>query len=180
MIKLPTTRGGWQVIYADPSWNYSNKRTRAAAEKHYVTMKLAEMIAMPVQQIAARDCFLFMWATSPMKKVAIQLGEAWGFRYVTEAFKWAKRNKKANTPFFGMGNYTRATGEDVLLFIRGTPKVKDRGVPQFLWSPVMRHSEKPHVIRDRIVRLCGDVRRVELFSRHEVSGWSRWGNEILK
>lgn len=179
MNPLPTHPGGFPVIYADPSWNYSNKRTRAAAAKHYLTMKFADMLLLQVESIAAPDAFLFMWATSPMKKVAIQLGEAWGFRYVTEAFKWAKRNKKANTPFFGMGNYTRANGEDVLLFIRGKPKVQSRSVPQFLWHPIMRHSEKPDVIRKRIVKLCGDVPRVELFSRHEVPGWQRWGNQLL-
>lgn len=179
MIKLPTTRGGWRVLYPDPPWNYSNNRTRSAAEKNYPTMTIAELEALPVSAIAAKNSILFMWTTGPFQKAAIALGEKWGFTYKTIAFTWAKRNRKRNTPFFGMGNYTRANVELCLLFTRGSPKVADRGVPQFVWSPILRHSEKPAVVRERIVRLCGNVKRLEMFARHKTSGWKTWGNEVL-
>ena len=41
----------------------------------------------------------------------------------------------------------------------------------------MEHSRKPAEIRDRIVELCGDVPRIELFARQVADGWDRWGNE---
>lgn len=179
MPKLPTVRGGFTVVYADPAWQYSNKKTRSAAAKNYRVMSVFEMQTLPVGSRAARDAFLFMWTTGPMQKRAIALGEAWGFTYKTIGFCWAKRNRKANTPFFGMGNYSRAKFELVLIFTRGSPKVKDHSVPQFLWSPIRRHSEKPAEIRKRIERLGGDVPRIELFSRHVVPGWKRCGNEVL-
>lgn len=179
MIRLPQTRGGFGVVYADPCWHYDNKRTRSAAADNYATMTLAELSLLPVADIAAKDSFLFMWATCPFLKTAIALGESWGFKYKTVGFWWAKRNRKANSAFFGMGNYTRANGEPCLLFTRGSPKVAARNVNQFVWSPIRRHSEKPAEVRDRIVQLCGNVPRVELFSRHEVKGWRRWGNQIL-
>lgn len=178
-MKLPSTPGGWRAFYMDPPWAYSNKRTRSAAANNYPVMNLSELSQLPVAELAAKDSFLFMWATAPFMWTALTLGHSWGFNYKTIAFTWAKRNRKSNTPFFGMGNYTRANVELCLLFTRGSPKVADRGVPQFVWSPILRHSEKPAVVRERIVRLCGNVKRLEMFARHQTPGWKTWGNEIL-
>jgi len=33
-------------------------------------------------------------------------------------------------------------------------------------------------MRNRIIRICGDVPRAELFARQKVAGWSAWGNEV--
>lgn len=176
---FPVVPGGYRVIYLDPPWAYSNKRTRSAAAKNYATIGNAELALLPVPTLAAKDCALLMWSTGPFLKDAIALGESWGFEFKTIGFLWAKRNRKANTPFFGMGNYTRANVEPVLLFTRGRPRVASRSVSQFHWGPILRHSEKPAEIRRRIELLFGKVKRLELFSRHEVDGWKRWGNEVL-
>lgn len=179
MIELPTTRGGFQVIYADPAWAYGNERSRSAARVHYPVVSIRDLKNLPVGDIAAKDAFLFMWATPPMLPLQMEVMAYWGFTFKTVAFWWAKRNQKTNSAFFGMGNYTRANGEPCLLGIRGKPKRVSASVSQFVWSPRRRHSEKPPEIRDLIVKFAGDVRRVELFSRHEVAGWKRWGNELL-
>lgn len=42
----------------------------------------------------------------------------------------------------------------------------------------MKHSKKPSEIRDRIVELCGDIPRIELFAREKVDGWDCIGGEI--
>lgn len=90
--------------------------------------------------------------------------------------------------FIGMGYYTRANAEIVLLFTKGkslTRHAKD--VPQVLISPRSRHSEKPDEIRKRIVHLFGDVARLELFARQSPTGydsknifegWDVFGNEV--
>lgn len=169
----------FSVVLCDPPWNYNNKKTRAAASKHYLTLSAFQLQTLPVGRLCKLDSVLLMWATGPFVAEAIRLGEAWGFTYKTVGFLWAKRNKKQNTPFFGMGNYTRANVEPCLLFTRGKPKVRSRSVSQFVWAPVARHSEKPAVVRELIVKLFGDVPRLEMFSRHHVKGWARWGNEVL-
>lgn len=171
--------GAFSIFYVDPPWNYSNKRTRSAAARNYPTLDLATMRALPVGRLAAPDAALLLWSTAPFMPEALRLGEAWGFDYKTIGFLWAKRNTNANTPFFGMGNYTRANVEPCLLFTRGKPKRASGGVSQFVWSRRLRHSEKPAIVRERIVELFGDVPRIELFSRHKVAGWARWGNELL-
>ena len=40
------------------------------------------------------------------------------------------------------------------------------------------HSKKPNIIRDKIVQLCGDLPRIELFARKKHKGWDAWGNEL--
>lgn len=38
--------------------------------------------------------------------------------------------------------------------------------------------KKPDIVRDKIVELCGDIPRIELFARKETEGWDVFGNEI--
>jgi site-specific DNA-methyltransferase (adenine-specific) len=109
---------------------------------------------------------------------AFQVMKAWGFDYKTVAFVWNKTNKKADTDFFGMGNWTRANAEVVLLGIKGRPKRISASIRQMVRCPIMRHSEKPNEVRERIIQLMGDMPRVELFAREKVDGWAAWGNEV--
>ena len=51
-------------------------------------------------------------------------------------------------------------------------------VRQIIDSPREEHSKKPDETRDRIVRLMGDLPRVELFARQTAPGWEVWGNEV--
>ena len=100
MIPFPAKK--YNVIYADPPWGYQNKATRAAADKHYGTMTIDDLKQMPVNSITAGDgCALFMWATFPMLREALELIEAWGFEYKTIAFCWVKQNKNSDGIFMG-------------------------------------------------------------------------------
>ncbi|MAP33735.1 MAG: DNA methyltransferase, partial [Rickettsiales bacterium] len=45
-------------------------------------------------------------------------------------------------------------------------------------TPLQQHSKKPDVVRDRIVELCGDLPRIELFARQKAEGWNAWGNQV--
>lgn len=171
----------FNIIYADPAWSYNDKAgagKRGASFKYAVT-DTESICQIPVASIAADDCALFMWATMPMLPDALKVMEAWGFKYKTVAFVWVKKNKKSNTDFFGMGNWTRANAELCLLGIKGKPKRINASVRQVIQSPILRHSEKPAEIRDRIVSLMGNLPRVELFAREQVYGWSVWGNEVI-
>lgn len=178
------------MIYADPPWNFkmwSEKGNgRSAACNHYQTESITDLKELDVPRIAAENCALFMWATFPCLKEAIELGEYWGFKYKTVPFVWVKKNKKQDTPFVGMGYYTRSNAEIVLLFTKGSVPRKNKDVEQVLFSEIGKHSQKPHEIRNRIVRLFGDVPRVELFARsrngffpdYEYEGWDVYGNQV--
>jgi N6-adenosine-specific RNA methylase IME4 len=101
----------------------------------------------------------------------------WGFEYKTVAFTWIKRNPNSGSLFWGMGRWTRANPEICLLATRGKPKRISASVHSVVDTPIGRHSEKPQVVRDRIVQLLGDLPRIELFARTKTAGWDCWGNE---
>lgn len=177
MISFPNKK--YSIIYADPPWHYNNKKSRGAATNHYPTMKLKDICALPVQDLAKDNCVLFMWATYPAIKEALQVIEAWGFTYKTIGFQWIKLNKSGVGYFFGTGNWTRANSEICLLAVKGKPKRKSASVSQLIVSPVERHSKKPAIVRDKIVQLMGGGNdKIELFARDTVDGWDSWGNEV--
>ena len=168
----------YPILYADPPWRYDQKSLQGAAEKHYSTMSMEELCGLPVERIAAKDSLLFLWATFPQLPAALRLISAWGFQYKTVAFLWLKKNRKADSWFFGLGFWTRGNAELCLLATRGHPKRKAANIHQFIISPIEAHSKKPDIVRDKIVALAGDVPRIELFARQETPGWDVWGNEV--
>ncbi len=94
------------------------------------------------------------------------------------AFVWLKKNKKADSWFYGLGFWTRANAEICLLATKGHPKRQAADIHQFIISPIEAHSKKPDETRDKIVALMGDLPRVELFARQTSPGWDVWGNEV--
>jgi N6-adenosine-specific RNA methylase IME4 len=168
----------FNIILADPPWRYTNRCGQGVAEKHYPTMHLDEICALPVADIAAKDSALFLWATFPMLPEAFRVITAWGFTFKTVAFVWLKQNKKSPGWFYGMGYWTRSNAEICLLATKGQPKRQDKSIHQFIVSPLEAHSKKPDETRDKIVRLMGDLPRVELFARQSPPGWDVWGNEV--
>lgn len=169
------------AIYADPPWEYrvyAKEGKGRSAASHYPTMGLADIKALPVEEIADKDCALFLWVTFPCLKEGLEVIEAWGFTYKTVAFVWIKQNKKSDSLFWGMGYWTRCNAELCILATRGSPKRADAGVHQVVVSHVMEHSRKPEEVRERIVRLMGDVPKIELFARRKAEGFDVWGNEV--
>lgn len=178
----------YKIIYADPPWDYADKRNTptknnpsgaGGASKHYNTIPIAELKRFPIGEIADDNCILFMWATAPFMKEAIELIEAWGFKYRTMPFVWLKiRNDGTDFRRDGIGSYTLNNAEFVLLGRKGKYWRESAKVKQIITTPKLAHSQKPAEIRDRIVQLLGDVPRIELFAREKTEGWDVWGNEI--
>ncbi len=171
--------GKYEIILCDPPWQYRDKCNagkRGAAHK-YPVLSLVDIKALDVPSIAADDCALFLWSTMPMLPDALEVMDAWGFQFKTVAFVWAKQTKKQKW-HWGMGNWTRANGEIVLLGTRGRPSRASAAVHSLVVERIRKHSQKPDVVRDRIVQLMGDLPRIELFAREKMPGWDVWGNEV--
>lgn len=169
------------IIYADPPWHYrvySKKGAGRSAESHYPTMTIEEIQALPVSELADKDCALFMWITFPLLKESLSVLSAWGFKFKTIAFVWIKQNRKSDSLFWGMGYLTRANAEFCVLATKGKPKRMAKNVHQVIVSHIEEHSKKPDEARRRIVRLMGDLPRIELFARQKSAGWDVWGNEV--
>jgi N6-adenosine-specific RNA methylase IME4 len=181
MSKLPR----FSVIYADPPWGYkddgqhASSTLRGAAANQYPTLSNQTIAALPVHLLAEPDCVLFMWATNPLLPEAFAAIAGWGFTYKTVAFDWVKlTSKDEGKPFFGLGRWTRGNTEKCLLAVRGKPQRAGKAVSQLLVSPKLAHSAKPAETRDKIVELCGDVSRVELFAREHTDGWEATGLDL--
>jgi N6-adenosine-specific RNA methylase IME4 len=185
-----TVKKQYDLIYADPPWSYrvwNHKERGRCADRHYQTSKLSSLAGMDLPSISKKNSVLLMWATFPCLFQALQLGRSWGFTYKTVAFVWLKRNRHNREFFVGLGHYTRANAELVLLFTRGSPlKRMSKAVQQIVVTERGLHSEKPPEIRKRIEKLFGEVSRVELFARsrsglfpdEEYKGWDVYGNEV--
>jgi len=141
-------------------------------------MTISEICSLPVQSITANNCALFLWVTNPILNDAFEVISAWGFRYITVAFYWNKRCRNSTTLKIGMGHYTRPSCEPLLLAMKGSLKVLDHSVRQVVAAPIEQHSKKPAIFRDLIIKLFGDLPRIELFAREQVPGWYPWGDEL--
>lgn len=176
----------YNIILADPPWAYSTYSDQWQLQAHnsrwvgkkYKLMAYDQINSLPISDIAAEDCVLFLWVTFPKLQEGIQTMAAWGFKYKTCGFVWIKKNKKANTPFTGMGYWTRANAELCLIGTRGSPKRISKSVHQVIYTPIRAHSQKPDEVRTKIVDLMGDLPRIELFARARAEGWDSWGDEV--
>lgn len=187
--------GPFSVIYADPPWAFrtfsgENMTPHRCAEDHYRTMTFAEMAALPVADVAAKDCALFMWVVGSHLVESIDLARAWGFEFKTDAFYWLKQRMigadqidmftgDIPEPRMGFGYWTRKQVEPCLLFTRGKPARLGKGVRQTIIAPRREHSRKPEEARDRIEALVGGP-YLEMFARSTRPGWTAWGNETEK
>lgn len=184
-VGLP--RGHYGAILADPPWSFkawSGKGTARAADNHYQTMSIESIAALPVADLAADECALFLWICWPSLQDALRVVEAWGFTYKTCAFSWMKGDPyrlfaDGATPDMLLGYWTRANTEPCLLATRGKPKRLNADVRQGIIAPRREHSRKPDEIHGRIERLVAGP-YLELFARTQRPGWDAWGNEIDK
>lgn len=170
----------YQIIYADPPWAYKDKASagKRGAEYKYSIPSPDWLRTLPVPLIAAKNCILFLWVTMPLIKDGLNLIERWGFGYKTMGFVWVKKNKIKDSPFWGMGHWTRANAELCLLATKGNPKRISASVHSVVYSPIEKHSKKPNEVKNRIVQLMGDLPRVELFARQKTQGWDVWGDDV--
>lgn len=184
-VDIYNTDKKYNIIYADPPWKYKDKMKMKGvhgyirgAESFYSTMSLKDIAFLPVNYISDENSILFMWVTMPFLKDAFFIMEMWGFQYKTCGYCWIKKTKN-NKIHLGMGHYTRGNAELCLIGIKGKKmKFLTRSQSQIIESEVKKHSQKPAIVRDKIVELCGDLPRIELFARQQVDGWDCWGNEV--
>lgn len=189
-----TDNDGYRIVYADPPWRFEARDRDSglgrSPDRHYPTMTVAELCALPVGGMAARDAFLAMWVYDPMLPAAFEVARAWGFaRFITPLFRWLKTTddqlrlfEPGARPGFSTGYHSRGGAcEECWLFRRGRGlPVRRHDIRKEFYAPIREHSRKPDEVAGWIVDLYGDRRRVELFARTRRPGWDAWGNEIGK
>lgn len=176
---LREMRGPYDIILADPPWKFTSnsaKNPGKNAMAHYDCMPRAEIDALPVAEIAAKDALLLLWVTVPFLDQGLVTAKAWGFKYVSEIM-WAKDR-------IGTGFWVRNRHEAVLICKRGKfPCPRPAPFPDSVIVGQQReHSRKP----DRLHEMVADVedwkglRKLEMFAREGRPGWDAWGNQTTK
>lgn len=211
-MDLPTTPGGFGVIYMDPPWRISvwsekgmgrsvdglltpeqmrNRSRQNRPERHYKTMSLEDIAAIPVEDVAAKNCVLIMWVVDPLLPEALEIAKGYGFKYKTTAFYWVKQRRRTSNRGRGVGDFwhklfpmgtgywSRTNPEQALLFTKGHPKRLSAAVRKLVISPRREHSRKPDRIYSDIEEMCAGP-YLELFSRTTREGWTAWGNDTGK
>ena len=175
--------------WAGPKWNgeYRKNGTKIISPRSmpdYQTMKEPEICALPIEELAAPNCVLFLWCCWPTLEQSLRVIKSWGFTFKSCAFSWMKADPyrlfaDEFTPDMGLGYWTRANTEPCLLATRGKPKRLNADVRQGIIAPRREHSRKPDEIHGRIERLVAGP-YLELFARQRRPGWDAWGNEVDK
>lgn len=182
--------GTYGMIEADPAWSFLSYNGKGGVphrteEAPYPVMTLDEMKALPVADLAAKDCLLNMWTIGSHLDQALELGRFWGFTFKSDGFVWVKtgKNDPAVRPI-GMGKWVRKQVEYSLIFSRGRPGRRDASVRQLfetgdnvIYAPKREHSRKPDERYERIERLV-EGPYLEMFARNHRPGWDAWGNQV--
>ena len=170
----------YQIIYADPPWRYDfAKLKRDSIEAHYNSMDLEEIKSLKVP--SADNSVLYLWATAPKLREALDVMDAWGFKYKTHAI-WDKGNA------LGLGYWFRGQHELLLVGTKGkfSPPQDTERVGSILRQPKSEHSSKPSRIRNLISEWYSNFSKLELFARKNEESlftpnsipWDIWGNEV--
>ena len=181
----------YDVIYADPPWNFGsrymvgslgNQTPRTLDEHQYATMsdkELQTFFENQVSELPNDNAVMIMWTTDAHLALALELGKLAGFEYKTIAFIWNKKTSTNKQVCF-MGTWTMKGSEIALLFTKGSAHkmLKARNVRQLVEAERKKHSQKPQEVRTRIEVMFPDVSRIELFARDNYEGWDVWGNEV--
>lgn len=163
---------GYRTIVADPPWPSMHQRStyhRGKPERHYSTMPVDDICALPVADWAADDAHLWVWGVNRLMEDAYRVVRAWGFTPMS-ILTWCK-------PGPGMGYYLRTNTEHCIFATRGKPMVPEtKAMSSWYQWPRLRHSQKPDEFFE-IVNTVSPAPRLEMFARSYREGWDSWGNE---
>lgn len=170
---FPQRLGIYNLILVDPPWRYDHSASKTRSiEKNYPTMRLQDILALPVDLLAADEAVVYLWTTAPKLIEGVMAMEAWGFTYKTQLV-WDK-------VAMGMGYWTRGQHEILLVGTMGKmrpPEPRNRFRSIFT-EKRRKHSQKPDLLYEMLEAMHPNARKVELFARHRREGWDAWGNEV--
>jgi N6-adenosine-specific RNA methylase IME4 len=170
------------TILADPPWQFTNKTGKVAPEHkrlaRYGTMKLPDIKALPINDIAAPTAHLYLWCPNAMLPEGLAVLQAWGFTYKSNVV-WHKIRKDGGPDGRGVGFYFRNVTELILFGVRGkNARTLQPGRTQvnFMATRKREHSRKPDE-QYNLIESCSPGPFLELFSRGTRPKWAVWGDQ---
>jgi N6-adenosine-specific RNA methylase IME4 len=172
----------FSTLLADPPWQFQNRTGKMAPEhkrlNRYGTMALDEILALPVQNIAADTAHLYLWVPNALLPEGLEVLKAWGFQYKSNIV-WHKVRKDGGPDGRGVGFYFRNTTELLLFGTRGKNArtlAPGRRQVNVIRTMKREHSRKPDEAYE-IIESCSPGEYLELFARGSRKGWTTWGNQ---
>lgn len=168
----------YNLIVMDPPWSLKKLTHRARPSQvgfDYPTMSVKEICSLPVQSIADKNCWLFLWTTQKYLPDAFSVIRAYGFNYLL-TMSWEKTyGRSSGMPLYGF----RWNVEFVLVcYVGAKPPLwpSRKLIPAAFSAKNIRHSQKPDLFYEMIEPL--GEKRIDLFARKLRSGWEVWGDEV--
>ena len=172
----------YQIIYADPPWKTKTFKEKKdgliSRELPYKQMTDEEIKSLPINNFVSDDAILFMWCIDSRIPIMADIMKAWGFTYKCIGFVWAKKAKTTDGFNGGFSSYTKRDCEFCFIGTKGKYLNLKRGINQILIETKTIHSKKPNEIRKRIIDMCGNLPKLELFARNQFEDWDVFGNEV--
>ncbi|OJX70185.1 MAG: methyltransferase [Micrococcales bacterium 73-13] len=168
MTKTP----GYGAILIDPPTDINQQGAGRGASEHYDLLPIERLRELPVPELAAPNCHLYLWSTNSALEESFRLIRQWGFT-PRSILTWVK-------PRIGLGHYLRNATEQLLLATRGRAPVLFKGQPSWTFAPLQAHSQKP-AEQFAIIERLSPGPRLELFARRKPESaepWDYWGNEV--
>lgn len=170
------------TIYADPPWQFANRTGKMAPENkrlsRYSTMKLNDIMKLPVSSVAAEKSHLYLWVPNALLPEGLEVMRAWGFEYKTNLI-WEKVRKDGMPDGRGVGFYFRNVTEILLFGIKGDNNrtlQPGRSQVNLLRSIKREHSRKPDEFIN-LIESCSPGPYLEMFARGDRDNWDMWGNQ---
>jgi N6-adenosine-specific RNA methylase IME4 len=170
------------TILADPPWQFINKTGKVAPEhrrlSRYGTLRLDEIMGLPVEQVAAPTAHLYLWCPNALLPEGLGVMKAWGFTYKSNIV-WHKVRRDGGSDGRGVGFYFRNVTELILFGVRGKNArtlAPGRRQVNLLATRKREHSRKPDE-QYPLIEACSPAPYLELFARGTRPGWTTWGDQ---
>jgi N6-adenosine-specific RNA methylase IME4 len=176
----PLVPMSYEVLSIDPPWRFrtwSECNQQKSASKHYSLMMTDDIEALPVGQVAQRDCLVLLWVTAPMLPQGLECLRRWGATYKSNMV-WRKTTASGKVRM-GTGYWARSMHEQVLIGCIGKPR-KFSAFPSLFDGIAREHSRKPDEFFRLVEKHTVGLRRADVFSRESRPGWDTFGNETGK
>lgn len=175
----------FSTVLADPPWQFANRTGKIAPEhqrlSRYGTLKLDEIMALPVTEVATSTAHLYLWCPNALLPEGLAVMHAWGFNYKSNIV-WHKVRKDGGSDGRGVGFYFRNVTELILFGVRGRNArtlAPGRRQVNLLGTRKREHSRKPDE-QYEIIESCSPGPFLELFARGTRAGWVAWGNQAAE
>ncbi len=163
----------YRTIMVDPPWPVACKANSYNGKEGlpYQVMSITEIAALPIREIAAENCRLFLWTTNSMLPEALPMVRLWRFQYKM-LYTYCKT--------YGLGRTPQVATEHCVIATIGqppTPNCRGQALLNYkVVSKKSRHSHKPMEIIQEFEKFSPSP-RIELFARGPRDGWEVWGDE---